>query len=146
MSKQPSLNSLNTLLKRSPNQEVWVHVKVPICCCLCFLNLWWNVGKRAIYVWAFDYATLIFQDIYFLGGIPETQSELGAAQRSNGACLRQGSPTQWGLLDIREVVKKYFILGFRNIWRNWFSLIFQVVATGFLKIIFQFEQFAAKMY
>ena len=34
--------------------------------------------------------------------------------------------------------------GFRNIWRNWFSLIFQVVATGFLKVIFQFEQFAAK--
>ena len=100
MSKQSSLNRLNTLLKRSPNQEVWVHVKVPICCCLCFLNLWWNVGKRAIYVWAFDYATLIFQDISFLGGIPENQSELGAAQRSYGACLRQGSPTQWGLLDI----------------------------------------------
>ena len=34
--------------------------------------------------------------------------------------------------------------GFRNIWRNWFSFIFQDVATGFLKVIFQFEQFAAK--
>ena len=31
--------------------------------------------------------------------------------------------------------------GFRNSWRNWFSLIFQVVAAGFLKVIFQFEEF-----
>ena len=34
--------------------------------------------------------------------------------------------------------------GFRNIRQNWFSFIFQVVATGFLKVIFQFEQVAAK--
>ena len=31
--------------------------------------------------------------------------------------------------------------GFRNSWRKWFSLIFQVVAAGFLKVIFQFEEF-----